>query len=152
MATTTINADIVNIGAYIETPGNSNNLHINDAQNAIAGASSHRNVVQCPRFNDAPLDLLSVKFTGREQEIALIIEFLEAVYGDLPTRCALHGMHGVGKSQVTYALAKTCTTKDGIGISFGCRRPPSKSSIKVFRNCFTSCPIQTVLPPTTAPD
>ena len=103
MAVTTISADIVNIGAYIETAGNSNSLHI---QNAIAGASSPRNVVQCPRFNDAPIDLLSVKFTGREREIALIIEFLKAVYGDLPTRCALHGMHGVGKSQVTYALAK----------------------------------------------
>ena len=100
------NADTVNIGAYIETSGNSNSIHLNFHQNAIAGPSLPRNIAQCPCFNDAPLDLLSVNFTGREQEIALIIESLETVYGDVPTRCALHGMHGVGKSQVSNALAK----------------------------------------------
>ena len=102
----TINADTVNIGALIETTGNSNNLHINVPQNVIAGPSVQKDIAQCPCFNDAPLDLLSVNFTGREREIALIIEFLETVHGDLPTRCALHGMHGVGKSQVSNALAK----------------------------------------------
>ena len=102
----TIKADTVSIGALIETTGNSNNHHIDVPQELIAGAPSPRNVVECTCFNDAPLDLLSVNFTGREREIALIIEFLEKVYGDLPTRCALHGMHGVGKSQLFYALAK----------------------------------------------
>jgi hypothetical protein len=38
--------------------------------------------------------------------MALIIEFLDNLYGDVPTRCALHGMHGVGKSQLFYSLAK----------------------------------------------
>ena len=102
----TLSADTVNIGTYIEIAGNSNDLHVNSPQKASAGANSQTDVLRCPCFNDAPLDLLSVKFTGREREIALIIEFLEIVYGDVPARCALHGMHGVGKSQVSYALAK----------------------------------------------
>ena len=101
----TLSADTVNIDTYIEIAGNSNDLHVNSPQK-VSGANSHGDIVRCPCFNDAPLDLLSVKFTGREREIALIIEFLEIVYGDLPARCALHGMHGVGKSRVSYALAK----------------------------------------------
>ena len=60
----------------------------------------------CPPFNAAPLDFLSGNFMGREQEMRLVIEFLETLHGDVPSRCALHGMHGVGKSQVSYALAK----------------------------------------------
>ena len=82
----TINADTVNIGTLIETTRNSNNLYINISQNAIAGPSLQRDIAQCPCFNDAPLDLLSVNFTGRDREITFIIEFLETVHGDLPTR------------------------------------------------------------------
>ena len=102
----TINADTVNIGAFIETTGNANNFQINVPQKPSAGPNLPGDIVECACFNDAPLDLLSVNFTGREREIALIIEFLEKVYGDVPTRCAIHGMHGVGKSQISNALAK----------------------------------------------
>ena len=111
MAMSTLNADAINIEAYNEIAGNLNStqLQIHFHQNAaIPGPSSP---TQCPCFNDAPLDLLSVNFTGREQEIVLIIEFLETVYGDVPTRCALHGMHGVGKSQVSNALVKELHNK-----------------------------------------
>ena len=38
--------------------------------------------------------------------MALIKELLDTLYGDVPARCALHGIHGVGKSQIFYALAK----------------------------------------------
>ena len=105
---TTLSADKVNIDTYNEAAGNvtSTQVYITFPPEPSAGPSSLKNVAQCPCFNDAPLDLLSVNFTGREQEIALIIEFLDIVYGDVPTRCALHGMHGVGKSQVSNALAK----------------------------------------------
>jgi hypothetical protein len=101
-----LRTDTVNIDTYNEVAGNSTHLHLHLPQRTIAGPSSPKNVTQCPSFNDAPLDLLSVNFTGREQEMALIIEFLDTLYGDVPTRCALHGMHGVGKSQIFYALAK----------------------------------------------
>ena len=105
-----LSAEAVKIDTYNEIAGNVNSttthLHFNFPQKTIAGPSSPTNVAQCPSFNDVPVDLLSVNFTGREQEMALIIELLDTVYGDVPTRCALHGMHGVGKSQIFYALAK----------------------------------------------
>jgi hypothetical protein len=104
--TTPLSADTVNIDTYNEIAGNSTHLHFNFPQRAIAGPSAPKNVAQCPSFNDAPLDLLSVNFTGRKKEMALIIKFLDILYGDVPTRCALHGVHGVGKSQLFYALAK----------------------------------------------
>ena len=99
-----LSTEVVNIDTYNEVAGNQFHFHL--PQRAIAGPSSPKNVIQCPSFNDAPLDLLSVNFTGREQEMALIIELLDTLYGDVPTRCALHGMHGVGKSQIFYALAQ----------------------------------------------
>ena len=103
-----LSAEAVNIDTYNEVAGNLNStqFHFHLPQRAIACASTPRNAAQCPSFNDAPLDLLSVNFTGREEEMALIIEFLDTLYGDVPARCALHGMHGVGKSQIFYALAK----------------------------------------------
>ena len=101
--TTPLSADTVNIDTYNEIAGNSTNVYFNFP---IAGPSSAKTVALCPSFNDAPLDLLCVNFTGRETEMALIIEFLDTLYGDVPTRCAVHGMHGVGKSQLFYALAK----------------------------------------------
>ena len=103
-----LSAQVVNIDKYNDVAGNVNSthLHFNFPQRAIAGPSRSKIAAQCPSFNDAPLDLLSVNFTGREQEMARIIELLDTLYGDVPTRCALHGMHGVGKSQIFYALAK----------------------------------------------
>ena len=103
-----LSTNAVNIDNYNEVAGNLNSTHVhfNFPQKTIAGPSTPKNVAQCPSFNDAPIDLLSVNFTGREQEMALIIEFLDTLYGDVPARCALHGMHGVGKSQIFYALAK----------------------------------------------
>jgi hypothetical protein len=108
MAMTSISPDTLNIGTYVDVAGNQNNFYLNVPQNAIAGPSSPRSAGQCPcpSFNDAPLSLLSVDFTGREEEIALIIEYLETVFGDVPTHCAIHGMPGVGKSQLAYMLAK----------------------------------------------
>jgi hypothetical protein len=65
--------------------------------------SAHRETLRNALVSTAPpLDRLSIDFTGREREMTLVIEFLETVYDDLPTRCALHGMHGV---EVSYGLA-----------------------------------------------
>jgi hypothetical protein len=58
-------------------------------------------------FIDAPLDLLSVYFTGRDSELTRIQQVLDVVHGDVPTRCVLHGMHGLGKTQLTLQFAKT---------------------------------------------
>jgi hypothetical protein len=58
-------------------------------------------------FNDAPIDLLSVHFTGRETELAYIGKVLDEAQGDVPTRCVIHGMHGIGKTQLALRFAKT---------------------------------------------
>jgi Cdc6-like AAA superfamily ATPase len=52
------------------------------------------------RYNDAPVGLLSTSFIGRERELDQIQERLNIVYGDSPSRCALYGMPGVGKTQL----------------------------------------------------
>jgi hypothetical protein len=59
-----------------------------------------------PPFNDAPLDLLSVPFLGRERELSHIDNVLSVPLGDAPTRCVIYGMHGLGKSQLALQLAK----------------------------------------------
>ena len=56
--------------------------------------------------NNLPIHLLSPNFTGRENDIALITQLLEAVHSDVPTRCAIHGRRGVGKSQVSIKVAR----------------------------------------------
>jgi hypothetical protein len=71
----------------------------------LASASSAPPPGQSP-FNDAPIDNLSIHFTGRNKELALIAKAFEQ-RRDIPLRCALHGNQGVGKSQLTYSWAKS---------------------------------------------
>jgi hypothetical protein len=59
-----------------------------------------------PTFNDAPIDNLSIHFTGRKKELALIAKAFKR-RRDVPLRCALHGNQGVGKSQLTYSWTKS---------------------------------------------
>jgi NB-ARC domain len=69
-------------------------------------------------FNDAPIDLLSVHFTGREQELADIERALDTVHGDVPTRCAIHGMPGLGKTQLALQFAKSSFDKRRYSLVF----------------------------------
>jgi hypothetical protein len=48
-------------------------------------------------FNDAPVDRLSVHFTGRKKELALIANAFQKRH-KVPLRCVLFGNQGVGKS------------------------------------------------------
>lgn len=57
-------------------------------------------------FNDAPIDLLSIHFAGRERELDNIKEALNIKHGSAPTRCAIHGMPGLGKTQLALRFAK----------------------------------------------
>jgi hypothetical protein len=66
---------------------------------------SDRQAAQIP-FNDAPIDLLSIHFTGRKTELALISKAFERPR-NVPLRCALYGNQGVGKSQLTYEWARS---------------------------------------------
>jgi hypothetical protein len=56
--------------------------------------------------NDVPLGILSVHFTGRDKEVDFLKDALSKVEGDKPCCCAVHGMPGVGKSQLVLHLAK----------------------------------------------
>jgi predicted ATP-dependent serine protease len=53
-----------------------------------------------PRFNDAPVDLLSTNYIGRERELEQLQELLDIAHGDNPSRCAIYGMPGIGKTQL----------------------------------------------------
>jgi hypothetical protein len=58
-----------------------------------------------PRFNDAPVDLLSTNYIGRERELEQLRELLDITYGDNPSRCAVYGMPGIGKTQLALKYA-----------------------------------------------
>jgi hypothetical protein len=89
------------IGTYNEVHGN-----LNQTTNNFFLPPNSASGTTCPSFNDAQLGLLSDDFTGQEQVMARIIEILDTSHGNMPSRCALHGMRGVGQSHVSYALAK----------------------------------------------
>jgi hypothetical protein len=57
-------------------------------------------------FNDAPVDLLSIDFINRERELALIRSAHDIMEENTPTRCAIWGIPGVGKSQLALRYTK----------------------------------------------
>lgn len=57
-------------------------------------------------FNDAPIDLLSAHFTGREKELEDIDKAFGTGHGNTPIRCAAHGMPGIGKTQLALQYAR----------------------------------------------
>ncbi|KIM89575.1 hypothetical protein PILCRDRAFT_1920 [Piloderma croceum F 1598] len=56
-------------------------------------------------FNDAP-DLLSCHFTGRKKELNYIKSVLSTVHGNAPNRCVVHGIPGIGKTQLALQYAE----------------------------------------------
>ncbi|KAF7970264.1 hypothetical protein HWV62_24530 [Athelia sp. TMB] len=56
-------------------------------------------------FNDAPVDLISSCFTGREEELLAISSVLDSCAGNEPARHAIWGMPGLGKSQAALKYA-----------------------------------------------
>jgi NB-ARC domain len=55
--------------------------------------------------NDVPIGLLSAHFTGREKDLDVLEEMLDNVQGDRPGCAAIHGMPGIGKSQLLLRYA-----------------------------------------------
>jgi tetratricopeptide (TPR) repeat protein len=51
-------------------------------------------------FNDAPIDLLSSHFTGREDELDHIGRIFSVGHDSAPTRLVIFGMPGLGKTQL----------------------------------------------------
>lgn len=57
-------------------------------------------------FNDAPIDLLSSHFTGREEELDHTENIFRTSHGSAPTRFAIWGIPGIGKSQLVLQYVK----------------------------------------------
>jgi hypothetical protein len=57
-------------------------------------------------INDAPLDQLSVHFTGRENELDFVLKALSKEWSGIPSRCAVFGMPGIGKTQLLLRYVK----------------------------------------------
>src|SRR3984957_9551743 len=55
--------------------------------------------------NDAPVGRLSAHFTGRERDLERLEEMLNRTHNGIPSCCAVHGMPGVGKSQLSLCYA-----------------------------------------------
>jgi hypothetical protein len=54
----------------------------------------------------APVDILSVHFTGRSDELGFIQNALSEFHSGVPTRCVVYGMPGIGKTQLLLRYAK----------------------------------------------
>jgi replication-associated recombination protein RarA len=54
---------------------------------------------------DIPAWLLSVNFTGRQEQLDLISKLFNTAQGDIPSSCAIYGMPGIGKTQLMLRFA-----------------------------------------------
>ena len=86
---------------------NQHNYTVSNVYTSAQFASSSTQPSSQLLFNDAPIDLLSINFTGREKELALIARAPERSRPHVPLRCVLFGNQGVGKSQLTYEWARS---------------------------------------------
>ncbi|KAF7986455.1 hypothetical protein HWV62_31227 [Athelia sp. TMB] len=62
------------------------------------------------RFNDAPIGRISPYFTGRDSELDTILHAIQTSNTDEPARFAIHGMPGLGKSQLALRFSKLVYT------------------------------------------
>lgn len=83
--------------------------------------------------NDAPEYLLSSHFTGRDEELKLISDGFKLGQPDIPTRCAVYGMSGLGKTQLILKYAKQCFDQGRYSFIFFV----SASSIEKLNQGFT---------------
>jgi DNA polymerase III delta prime subunit len=90
------------------TLGNTTNNVTGDQYNNYirVESSSSGQAPTPPPFIEAPLDLLSIYFTGRDKELDDIAKTFDIAHGHTPTRCVVHGMHGIGKTQLALQFAK----------------------------------------------
>src|SRR5262249_19006730 len=85
---------------------NTYNIHV-EQRGPVADSSRSQPPPATTSFNDAPVDLLSVHFTGRQTELDLIGQAFGRPRSNIPLRCVLFGDQGVGKSQLTYEWSRS---------------------------------------------
>jgi hypothetical protein len=100
--------------AFVQVPsdGHPSTIGFLDALHSLISDSSCSSDQERPpitprSINGAPLGILSVHFTGREKEVQFLQDALSKVESSQPNCCAVHGMPGVGKSQLILYYAKT---------------------------------------------
>ncbi|KAF7977175.1 hypothetical protein HWV62_4615 [Athelia sp. TMB] len=81
-------------------------LYYNHAENSLLEVVSRAGDHQLLRFNDAPILRISNCFTGRDLELDLISRALSRSSNNEPSRFAIHGMPGLGKSQLVLQFSK----------------------------------------------
>ncbi|KAF7965716.1 hypothetical protein HWV62_42185 [Athelia sp. TMB] len=76
------------------------------AENILPEVVSRAGDPQPLRFNAAPILRISNHFTGRDSELDLLSASLASCTNDEPARFAIHGMPGLGKSQLALKFSK----------------------------------------------
>ncbi|KAF7986445.1 hypothetical protein HWV62_31207 [Athelia sp. TMB] len=76
------------------------------AENILPEVVSRAGDPQPLRFNAAPILRISNHFTGRDLELDLLSTALASCTNDEPARFAVHGMPGLGKSQLVLQFSK----------------------------------------------
>ncbi|KAF7965713.1 hypothetical protein HWV62_42179 [Athelia sp. TMB] len=76
------------------------------AENILPEVVSRAGDPQPLRFNAAPILRISNHFTGRDSELDLLSISLASCTNDEPARFAIHGMPGLGKSQLALQFSK----------------------------------------------
>ena len=79
-------------------------------------------------------DLLSPNFLGRDDELTKISEAFTREYGQKPARCAVYGMHGLGKTQLALSYGSRARDKLGFPYVFWI----SASSADAFKQGYAS--------------
>lgn len=94
-----------------------NSTHVITCSIATEQAAAASTLLLQP-FNDAPVDLLSSHFTGRAEELDHLSVVFDTIQGDVPTRCAIHGMPGLGKTQLALQYAKSSSDRQRYSFIF----------------------------------
>src|ERR1700722_13659140 len=74
-------------------------------QKTVTNAYPEAQVSHPRSFNDAPVGRLSAYFTGREDDLDRVEQILNRTQYGIPNCCIIHGMPGVGKSQLSLCYA-----------------------------------------------
>jgi hypothetical protein len=90
---------------------------INLYYTSVSGSSNQQRP-QALSFNDAPIDLLPPHFTGRVDELANIGKGFGTSHGSASTRCVVHEMPGVGKTQLALQFAQLSYNRQQYSLVF----------------------------------
>ncbi|KIW78089.1 hypothetical protein Z517_07922 [Fonsecaea pedrosoi CBS 271.37] len=83
-----------------------------------AGSEDQRFKPFTSSFNDAPVDLLSIHFMDRQPQLTQVRDAHQVCEENLPARCALWGIPGVGKTQLAIRYSKMFLEGPTVSASF----------------------------------